>query len=119
MPLRQWSGWSSATEERLARSVRQAAYEVIKRKGATNHAIGLVTARLVECLLDDQHRILTVSRVQQGRCGIHDVALSLPALVGRDGATLVLEPAMEASEREALQASAKVLRAALDSLSIM
>lgn len=119
VPLRQWSGWSSATEERLARSVRQAAYEVIKRKGATNHAIGLVTARLVECLLDDQHRILTVSRVQQGRCGIHDVALSLPALVGRDGATLVLEPAMEASEREALQASAKVLRAALDSLSIM
>jgi L-lactate dehydrogenase len=97
VPLRQWPGWSAATEERLACSVRQAAFEVIKRKGATNHAIGLVTARLVECLLDDQHRILTVSRVQQGHCGIHDLALSLPALVGRDGATLVLEPAMEAS----------------------
>jgi L-lactate dehydrogenase len=116
VPLRQWPGWSAATEERLACSVRQAAFEVIKRKGATNHAIGLVTARLVECLLDDQHRILTVSRVQQGHCGIHDLALSLPALVGRDGATLVLEPAMEASEQEALHASAKVLRAALDSL---
>jgi L-lactate dehydrogenase len=117
VPLRQWPGWSAATEERLALSVRRAAYEVIQRKGATNHAIGLVTARLVQCLLGDEHRILTVSRVQQGSCGIHDVALSLPAVVGRDGAMQVLEPAMDAVEQEALQTSAKVLNLALDSLS--
>lgn len=118
VPLRQWPDWSTATEERLALNVRRAAYEVIQRKGATNHAIGLVTARLVECLLGDQHCILTVSRVQQGRCGVQGVALSLPALVGQHGATQVLEPAMDAVEQAALQASAQVLRVALDSLPI-
>ncbi len=112
VPLRQWPAWNADTEQRLAREVRVAAYEVIQRKGATNHAIGLVTARLVECLLEDQHRVLTVSRVQQGACGLHGVALSLPALVGRAGATRVLEPALDDAERAGLAHSADVLRAA-------
>ena len=112
VPLRQWPHWSADIEQRLAREVRMAAYEVIQRKGVTNHAIGLVTARLVECLLDDKHRVLTVSRVQQGACGVHGVALSLPALVGSAGATRVLEPALDAAELEGLAHSAEVLRAA-------
>ncbi|OYU46711.1 MAG: L-lactate dehydrogenase [Burkholderiales bacterium PBB4] len=114
--LRDWPGWKSATEARLAHEVRVAAYEVIQRKGATNHAIGLVTARLVECLLGDQQRVLTVSRVQQGACGVSGVALSLPALVGRDGASRVLEPAMTPAERAELAHSAEVLKAAQGSL---
>ena len=116
VPLRQWPGWNPATEQRLALEVRVAAYEVIRRKGATNHAIGLVTARLVACLLGDQHRVLTVSRVQTGACGLHGVALSLPALVGRAGATRVLEPALDDAERAGLAHSADVLRAAHASL---
>ena len=116
VPLRAWEGWSDEAEQRLAREVRMAAYEVIQRKGATNHAIGLVTARLVECLLGDKHRVLTVSRVQAGALGLHDVALSLPALVGRDGATRVMEPAMSDVERVGLEKSAAVLRAAKASL---
>lgn len=116
VPLRQWPGWSAATEQRLAQEVRVAAYEVIRRKGATNHAIGLVAARLVECLLSDQHRVLTVSRVQHGACGLHGVALSLPTLVGRAGATRVLEPALDDAERAALAHSAEVLLAAQASI---
>ena len=112
VPLRQWPGWRTATEQLLAQEVRVAAYEVILRKGATNHAIGLVTARLVECLLADQQRVLTVSRVQEGAFGLHGVALSLPALVGRGGATCVLEPALDDAERAGLAHSAEVLRAA-------
>lgn len=112
VPLRKWPGWSQATEQRLAQEVRMAAYEVIRRKGSTNHAIGLVTARLVECLLADQQRVLTVSRVQAGAFGLHGVALSLPALVGRTGATRVLQPALDDVEHAALVHSAEVLRAA-------
>ncbi len=116
VPLRAWDGWDDGAELRLARDVRLAAYEVIQRKGATNHAIGLVTARLVECLLGDKQRVLTVSRVQCGAMGLHDVALSLPALVGSAGATRVLEPSMSDSERAGLEKSAAVLRAAKASL---
>ncbi len=96
----------------LAEEVRRAAYEIIRRKGATNHAIGLVTAHLVKCLLRDERRVLTVSRVQHGASGLHDVALSLPAVVGADGASQVLELEMTASEREALEHSATVLTSA-------
>jgi L-lactate dehydrogenase len=113
--LRDWTGWNAQREASLAEDVRRAAYEIIRRKGATNHAIGLVTADLLRCLLRDERRVLTVSRVQQGALGLRDVALSLPTVVGTQGAADVLEPEMSADERERLQRSAELLRQAADS----
>jgi L-lactate dehydrogenase len=110
--LRDWPAWDRSRESAIADEVRRAAYEIIRRKGATNHAIGLVTADLLRCLLRDERRILTVSRVQTGACGFDDVALSLPAIVGSAGASVVLEPDMSDEERAALQHSAAVLREA-------
>ncbi|MFT7722904.1 MAG: L-lactate dehydrogenase [Roseateles sp.] len=116
MALRDWPGWRPDEEAALAQQVRRAAYEVIQRKGATNHAIGLVTAELIGCIARDEHRLLPVSRVQAGACGLDGVALSLPALVGAGGAVRVLEPGMDAAERDALAASAAVLQRAYESL---
>jgi L-lactate dehydrogenase len=111
-PLRDWAGWDAGREPALAEEVRRAAYEVIRRKGATNHAIGLVTADLLRCLLRDERRVLTVSRVQEGALGLRNVALSLPAVVGAQGAAQVLEPEMNTEERDQLTYSADVLREA-------
>lgn len=116
VPLREWQGWQQAREASLAEDVRRAAYEIIRRKGATNHAIGLVTADLLRSLLRDERRVLTVSRVQEGPLGLRHVALSLPAVVGAAGAADVLEPQMNAEERERLQHSAVVLRDAAASV---
>ena len=112
IPLREWPGWSAQREPALADEVRQAAQQIIRRKGATNHAIGLVTADLLRCLLRDERRVLTVSRVQEGALGLANVALSLPTIVGGQGATDVLEPAMDAGERKRVEHSADVLRRA-------
>jgi L-lactate dehydrogenase len=111
-PLRGWPGWTREQETAIADDVRRAAYEIIKRKGATNHAIGLVTADLLVCLLRDERRVLTVSRVQDGALGLRDVALSLPVVVGVAGAADVTEPEMSEEERKGLEASAEVLRKA-------
>jgi L-lactate dehydrogenase len=73
----------------------------------------LVTADLLRCLLRDERRVLTVSRVQDGALGLRDVALSLPAIVGAQGAADVLEPQMSADERQRLEHSAEVLRKAV------
>lgn len=116
VPVRQWPGWSAETEARLATEVRCAAYQVIQRKGATNHAIGLVTAALLRCMLRGERRVLTVSRQQQGVCEVQGVALSLPAIVDGGGAVQVLAPQMDASEAAALAHSAQVLRSAADAL---
>lgn len=115
--LRDWPGWTAEREADVAGRVRTAAYEIIRRKGATNHAIGLVTAALLRYMLRGDRRVLTVSRVQEGACGLgNDVALSLPAVVDASGATTILEPAMSDDERARLHASAEVLRKALQSL---
>ena len=118
LPLRDWPGWHADREPALAEEVRRAAYEVIRRKGATNHAIGLVTADLLRCLLRDERRVLTVSRVQEGALGLRNVALSLPAVVGARGAADVLEPEMNGDERQALMQSADVLRRAGEGLGL-
>jgi L-lactate dehydrogenase len=110
--LRAWQGWRPEDETRLADEVRCAAYEIIRRKGATNHAIGVVTAALLQWSLRDERRLLTVARVQEGACGLRDVALSLPAIVGKEGAVRVVDPELDARERDALERSASVLREA-------
>jgi L-lactate dehydrogenase len=117
LPLRRWAGWDSGREARIAEAVRKAAYEIIRRKGATNHAIGLVTATLLRWMLRRERRIVTVSRVQTGAAGISGVALSLPAIVGPEGATEIVVPAMENEELDRLQRSAGVIRDALHALS--
>ena len=114
--LRRWPGWNEAREASAATEVRRAAYEIIQRKGATNHAIGLVTATLLRWALRDERRVLTVSRSQSGRLGLDGVSLSLPAVVGRCGALEGLEPDLDVNERAALQRSAETLRAARASL---
>ena len=114
--LGDWPGWDRSNEARLSEAVRVAAYEIIRRKGATNHAIGLVTAALIRWMLRGSQRVLTVTRVQSGALGLSDVALSLPAVVGREGATTVLEPAMDEVERAGLMQSAEILRAATASV---
>ena len=114
VPLRQWPTWRRETEPAVANEVRHAAYEIIRRKGATNHAIGLVTADLLRSLLRDERRVLTVSRVQDGAAGLRGVALSLPAVVGAGGAAEVLDPVMDEEERAALLRSADVLRTAAE-----
>jgi L-lactate dehydrogenase len=117
VPLRKWADWTPDDESHISHEVRTAAYEVIKRKGSTNHAIGLVTASLLEGMLRGERRVLTVSRVQTGALGLNDVALSLPTIVTAEGAVQVLEPELEVAERTALAHSAKVLRSAIASTS--
>lgn len=116
VPLSQWPGWHADREAPMANEVRTAAYEIIKRKGATNHAIGLVTATLLRTILRGEQRVLTVSRWQDGASGVRDVALSMPTIVGSGGAETVLQPEMLTQEREQLERSAQVLRDAYASV---
>jgi L-lactate dehydrogenase len=115
-PLRSLPDWRPEQEAALADEVRTAAYQIIQRKGATNHAIGLATAQLLRCVLRGERRVLTVSRVQDGVLGLHGVALSMPTIVGAEGAEEVLEPELSEDERLRLNYSAEVLLGAFHQL---
>lgn len=115
IPLRRWKGWNREREATIAHEVRTAAYEIIRRKGATNHAIGLVTASLLRWILRGERRIVTISRLQRGTFELEDVALSLPTLISMHGAHEVLEPELDVEEYTKLMHSAAVLRDAIAS----
>ena len=114
--LREWDSWSSDYESEIAYQVKTAAYDIIKRKGATNHAIGLVTAALLKWIFRGERRIVNLSSLINGPYGIQDVSFSLPTLLSKDGIEKVLEVKLSESEFNQLQRSADVIKKALDSL---
>ena len=123
VPAAEWrSGgtlvFDEATRASIADGVVNAAYEIIEGKGATNLAIGLSTARIIEAVLGDQNRVLPISSVQNGVYELTDVALSLPTLVSRAGAGEVLQVPLAVKELLGLQGSANTLRQARDSLGL-
>jgi L-lactate dehydrogenase len=94
----------------IVRGVRDAAAEVIAAKGATNWAIGVSAARILEAVLRDEHSVLTVSGLLQGHDGIDDVCLSVPRFIRRGGAGDPLPVRYDEAEAAALRRSADILR---------
>ncbi len=99
----------------LLHRVRNAAYEIIVGKGATNLAIGLATARIVGSISHDERTVLPVS-VRTEFAGIGEVCLSLPSVVGRRGVVAQLSVSMTEAEQEGLRASAATIRSVIDSV---
>ena len=100
----------------IATDVRDAAYEIIERKGATQYGVAAGLLRLVEAILRDQHTILSVSSPIPGYYGINGVCLSLPAVIGRNGVERVIEISLSPDEQASLRRSAEVLRTAIAEL---
>lgn len=112
--LREWKDWDVHYEHTIGEQVRTAAYEIIKRKGATNHAIGLVTATLLKWILRGERRIITVSTVLDGPFGVQDVAVSLPSVVSDKGVENVLDISMDEDEKGRFLSSVDVIKKAID-----
>lgn len=90
--------------------VKNSAYEIIKKKGATYYAIAVAVARIVECIAGDENSILTVSSIFQGEYGLEDVALSVPTKVGGEGIEKILEVPFSREEMKGLRNSAEMLK---------
>ena len=102
--------------ERLYREVRDSAYEIIRRKGATCYGIAMAVGRIAACIVRDERAVLPVSVVLEGQYGLDGLALSLPSVIGRRGLQEVLEIPLSQEERDALESSAAQMREALAAL---
>ncbi len=109
---------SKKTRQDITRRVRDSAYHIIDYKGSTYYAIGLAMTRISSAILRNEHSILTVSLVLQGEYGIDNVCLSVPCVVGEGGVERIITAPLSEAEQANLEASAKMLRGALDSLRI-
>jgi len=100
-------------ENEIYEEVKSAAYEIIKKKGATYYAIALAVRRIIECILGDEHSILTVSSLIDGSFGLKDVCLSLPSIVGANGVERVLSLNLSSEEEKKLIMSGEKMRSIL------
>jgi len=101
--------WEEETMQSIFEQARDAAYEIIDRKGHTDTAIGVVIARIVRAVLEDQQNVLPVSTRPDGAYDIEDVCLSVPCVVGLEGMEKRVDPELSSDEREALRDSAQAL----------
>ena len=108
----------AAAREDIHRRVVGAAGEIIRGKGATNYAVGLASARIIEAVLYDQRQVLPVSSLLEGQAGIHDVCLSLPSVVDRLGVELVLPSPLSEGEITGLRRSADMVKGVIRSLGL-
>ena len=95
--------------DRIEREVRDSAYAIIERKGATYYGIAMAVSRIAQCIVKNESAMLPVSVVLEGQYGLRDLCLSIPAIVGQDGVETVLEIPLDPEEHEALLASARQL----------
>ncbi|MDQ0254412.1 L-lactate dehydrogenase [Evansella vedderi] len=95
-------------------NVRDAAYHIIERKGATHYAIAMGLQRLTKAILRNERSILTVSTLLQGEFSLDDLYIGVPAIVNKDGIQEVIEIDLNEEEKKQLAHSADVLKKAMD-----
>ncbi|ATO49424.1 L-lactate dehydrogenase [Brevibacillus laterosporus] len=115
--LKQGVGPSKEELDQIFINVRDAAYHIIEKKGATYYGIGMSLARLTKAILYNQNSILTISTLLQGEFGLHDTYLGVPAVVNRSGVREVVEITLNEEEKAKLKHSADVLKKALSTVS--
>ena len=96
--------------EDISKRVKNAAYEIIEKKGATFYAVALAVSRIARAILRDENAVLTVSSLMEGYYGVEDMSLSLPTLINSDGIERVLELPLAEKEKNAFKESAKHLK---------
>lgn len=91
-------------------NVRDAAYHIIERKGATFYGIGMSLVRITKAILNNENSILPVSSYLDGQYGQKDVYMGVPAVINRDGIREVVEIQLNELEQEQFNHSAAVLK---------
>ncbi len=101
--------------DRIYRIVRDSAYEIIERKGATYYGVAMAVSRIAESIIRNEHSVLPVSSLMEGEYGLTDLCISVPTIVSAKGAEQVLEIPLSQEEKEKLLKSAAELKKVLDS----
>ena len=111
--LRSISSYLEADEmDRIEEDVRNSAYEIINRKGATYYGIGMCLVRITKAILEDENVILSVSAYDKE----NDVYISTPAIVNSNGVKEKIFVPFNLHETNMIINSIKVIKEAIDSV---
>ena len=101
----------------IYRKVRDAAQEIIRRKGSTYYGIGMALVRITSAIFNNENRIMPISAYNDGVYNIDkDLYIGLPAVLNRDGVHHVVNLKLTDEEQEKLQSSARLLKNSLNQM---
>lgn len=103
--------------DKIYLNVKNAAYEIIKRKKATYYGVGMALVRITQAIFNNENRIIPISVYNDGVYDCDkDVYIGLPAVINRDGVHHVVKLNLNTEETEKLKLSSKILRDNLDQM---
>jgi malate dehydrogenase len=102
--------------DKIANLTKMSGAEVIKLKGATTHAPGVVIAIMVDAVLRGRNRVMSVSTCLDGEYGYSNVSIGVPVILGRKGVEKILELALEPETRAQFQRSVSIVKEAIKQL---
>lgn len=118
VPLEQYAGIDNLHKNpsmiEIFENVRDAAYHIIERKGATYYGIGLGLVRLTKAILNNENAILTISARLEGQYGLNDIYIGVPALLNENGIREVIELKLTEKENQQLHQSAAIVKEMID-----
>ena len=104
--------------EDIAVDVKNSAYKIIEKKKATYYGVAVAVRRICEAIIRDEKSVLPVSSIQHGAFGIEGVALSMPAIVGKNGVEKQIPIKLNEKEQMELRKSADALKEVLKSIDL-
>jgi L-lactate dehydrogenase len=98
--------------------VKNAGYEIMKRKGRTYYAVALGLTKIVESIIRDENAVLTVSCLLENYHGVSNVCLSVPVILNRSGIKEIIELPLDQKEMKDFQKSAAIIKQVNSSLGL-
>jgi len=96
--------------DKIYAETKNAAYEIIAKKGATYYAIGLGVSKIVKSILSNQNEVLALSSYLSDYHGVSDVCLSVPTIVNRNGIKEHIVMPLNSVEKKQLRKSASLIK---------
>ena len=103
---------SKETLENIGEEVKNAAYEIINRKGATYYGIGMSLVYITNSILSNENAIITVSTYDSE----NEIFIGMPCIIGENGVKEKLNIELNDIELEKLQKSIRTIKEAIQSL---
>ncbi|MBR9875781.1 MAG: L-lactate dehydrogenase [Vibrionaceae bacterium] len=104
--------------DELLEAVKQAGYEIFRRKNNTVHGIAASVFRIVQAVIINERSVLPVGTMIKGQYGVNNVVLSLPTVVGKNGADSVLTHPFSGEELKTLRAISENLRSIVNNVAL-
>lgn len=98
--------------ESITNDVRNAAYEIINKKGATYYGIGMCLVRITNAILGDEKAIMAISTYDSN----NDVYVGLPVVLGKNGVVKKIYFDLDDNEEQKLQYSINIIKDAINKI---